>query len=90
MRFRYIGGLEFDGTEMPAAVTMFTIKFIEGQAIEVTDAHAIRKLSGSKFFEQVGDDEPVSEPEPVAKKTWSRRKKVVEESDPSEIQDAAE
>jgi len=57
MRFVYQGGTEFDDSEMPAAVTMFGVKFIEGVPNEVTDPHAIKKLKGSPYFRQVDDSE---------------------------------
>ena len=56
-RFVYIGGTEFDDSEMPAAVTMFGVKFIEGVPNEVTDPHAIRKLKAHKYFQEVDDSE---------------------------------
>jgi hypothetical protein len=45
MRFRYIG----DSTEMIA----FGYDFRNGATPEVTDPHALRKLSGNQFFEAV-------------------------------------
>ena len=46
MRFRYIG-------EEPA--TFMGFQWIKGVEHDVTDEHAIKKLSGSCLFEKVGE-----------------------------------
>jgi hypothetical protein len=98
MRFTYLGGTEFDGTEMPAAVTMFGIKFIEGVAKDVlpgdfdADAkfqHAIAKLKGNQFFQAVNDDPGTLEVLDAPKAKRGRPAKVVAE-DATYIEDAAE
>jgi hypothetical protein len=64
MRFRYLG----DKDEMVA----FGYRFAGGNEPEVTDAHALRKLSGNRFFEAVDAGEPA--PEPVKNKGGRPRK----------------
>jgi len=56
MQFKYIGG-EF--TEW------FGFKWMNGTVHDVTDEHAIKKLSSSALFEQV-QDVPVKAPKAVA------------------------
>jgi hypothetical protein len=55
--FIYLGGTEFDGTELPAKVKLFGISFVEGVAKPVTLAdfktsiayeHAVKKLATQK------------------------------------------
>lgn len=98
MRFTYLGGVEFDGTEMPAAVTMFGIKFIEGVPKDVLPEdfvdsakyqHALSKLRGSHFFKEVDDREGAGEVLNVPKKRRSRKPEVVEFENPI-VEDGAE
>ena len=98
--FIYLGGTEFDGTELPAKVKLFGISFVEGVAKPVTPAdfktsiayeHAVKKLATHSQFQTLVDDvqEVIAEP----KKTWSRKPKPKIDAidvEPSEIQDAAE
>lgn len=90
-RFTYIGGKDFDETELPAAVTLFGVRFIEGvpKDVDLRDfrntnehEHALRKLRAHKNFKEelAGQVEVITDPvEPApAKRTWSRRKKVEE------------
>lgn len=100
--FLYLGGKEFDGTDLPASTTMFGIKFIEEvpKAVEPGSFksqreydHAIAKLSTHAHFKKL--DDSVQEVIEAPKKTWSRRPKAkaeVEATDVPEadIQDAAE
>lgn len=60
-KFRYIG-------EAPnGSIEQYGVTFKPGEASEVTDALAIRKLSGNPFFEAVADA-PVEIPVKAAKK----------------------
>jgi hypothetical protein len=71
MRFRYIG----DSTEMIA----FGYDFAGGNEPEVTDAHAIGKLSGNRFFEAVGEatfDKDTAFNTPIAKNKGGRPRKI--------------
>lgn len=60
-RFIYRQGTEFDGTKMPAEVTLFGIEFLKNQATEVRQdmfrepgqyEHAVRKLRAHAHFEE--------------------------------------
>jgi hypothetical protein len=73
MKFTYIGGTEFDGTEMPAKVTCFGVTFIIGGEAEVENPFSIQKLMSNKYFEAVDD---------AAKATKQKGKKVRQESNP--------
>ena len=89
-RFVYVGGKEWDGTELPAATTVFGLRFVEGveRAVDLRDfkspnefEHAIRKLSFHPHFKRVEENEvPVvveaAPAEVPVKRTWSRKKKV--------------
>lgn len=100
--FLYLGGKEFDETDLPPAVTMFGIKFIEevpktltADMFKSTVAfdHAVLKLSAHRLFKKL--DDSVQEVLETPKKTWSRKPKAkaeVEATDvpASDIQDAAE
>jgi len=97
-RFIYTGGTEFDGTEMPASVTMYGIKFIEGVAKDVLpgnfadDAkyqHAIAKLKTHQFFQTVNDEPGTLEVLDAPKAKRGRPAKVVAE-DAVFVEDAAE
>ena len=64
MRFEYIGGKEFDETDLPPVVTIFGVRFFEGQPKEIPKAsfktpadydHAITKLKGHAHFRFVDD-----------------------------------
>ena len=98
MRFVYLGGTEYDGTEMPASVTIFGIKFIEGVAKDVlpgdfdADAkfqHAISKLKTHQFFQTVNDEPGTLEVLEAPKAKRGRPAKVVDE-DAVFVEDAAE
>lgn len=98
MRFTYLGGTEFDKTELPAAVTMFGIKFIEGVPKDVLPGdfadnakyqHALAKLRGNKFFTEVDDREGAVEVLDAPKKRRSRKPEVVEFENPI-VEDAPE
>ena len=55
MKFRYIGS----GTEMQ----VFGYDFRDGATPEVTDPHALHKLSGNRFFEALPqEDDPEEQP----------------------------
>ena len=63
-RFVYVGGKEWDGTELPAATTVFGLRFVEGveRAVDLRDfkspnefEHAIRKLSFHPHFKRVDE-----------------------------------
>lgn len=80
MKFRYIGEVNSDGT-----MTTLGHTFRLGEAVEVTNPAAIQKLSGNRFFECVGSDQPpAAEPthaaEPVKRR--GRPSKVPAASDP--------
>lgn len=99
MRFIYTGGTEFDGTEMPASVTMYGIKFIEGVAKDVLpvnfadDAkfqHAISKLKTHPFFQTVNDEPGTLEVLDAPKSKRGRPAKPVVAEDATYIEDAAE
>ena len=58
MRFRYIG-------EAPnGSIEQYGVRFIPGQASEVTDELAVKKLLGNRFFEALGQDVPTDHPQP--------------------------
>jgi hypothetical protein len=65
MRFRYLG----DKDDM----TAFGYSFAGGNEPEVTDPHAIRKLSGNRFFEAV-EETAVAMTDPVKNKGGRPRK----------------
>jgi len=97
-RFVYLGGTEFDGTEMPASVTMYGIKFIEGVAKDVLPGnfaddskfqHAISKLKTHQFFQTVNDEPGTLEVLEAPKAKRGRPAKVVAE-DAVFVEDAAE
>lgn len=90
MRFVYSGGTEFDDTEMPAAVTMFGVKFIEGVPAEVVDAHAIKKLKANKYFTEVDDSEGAVEVLEAPKPKRGRPAKVIVADEAVIVEDAAE
>jgi len=90
-KFVYVGGKEWDGTELPAATTVFGLRFVEGveRAVDLRDfkspnefEHAIRKLSFHPHFKRMDEvADVVEQPAPVpaevpVKRTWSRKKKV--------------
>ena len=58
MRFTYIG----DELETVA----FGLRFPRGVGVEVTDPHAVRKLTNNRFFAAVFDGVEVLDPVPVA------------------------
>jgi hypothetical protein len=97
-RFIYTGGTEFDGTEMPASVTMYGIKFIEGVAKDVLSGnfaddskfqHAIAKLKTHQFFQTVNDEPGTLEVLEAPKAKRGRPAKVVAD-DAVFVEDAAE
>jgi hypothetical protein len=100
--FIYNGGTEFDETELPAAVTIFGIKFIQEVPKHVTrdlfktDAafnHALGKLKAHPHFSALDDSvQEVIVPKPKGWPKGKPRKPVVEATDvdPSEFKDAAE
>lgn len=99
MRFIYIGGVEFDETPMPSAVTMYGVKFIETVPTDVlpgmfrTDEafkHAIGKLKTSKYFQTVDDSEGAVEVLEAPKAKRGRPAKPVFAEDITPIEDAAE
>lgn len=89
-RFVYIGGRDWDDTELPAATTAFGLRFVEGVERDVglrdfrtpnEHEHAIRKLSNHPHFKRV-EDVVVASEEPVpVKRTWSRKKKAEPEAE---------
>ena len=98
-RFIYTGGREYDDTELPASVTMFGIKFIEGVAKDVLpgdfadDAkfqHALKKLRGNPFFTEVNDTPGTQEVLDAPKAKRGRPAKPVFAEDITPIEDAAE
>jgi hypothetical protein len=54
MKFRYIG----DSTEMQ----VFGYDFRDGATPEVTNPHALQKLSGNQFFEALPEEGKTGEP----------------------------
>lgn len=97
--FLYLGGKEFDETDLPPAVTMFGIKFIEevpktltADMFKSTVAfdHAVLKLSAHQMFKKL--DDSVQEVIETPKKSRGRPPKappeVAEYVNP--IEDAAE
>jgi hypothetical protein len=95
--FLYIGGFEFDDTELPAAVNIFGQKFIQEVPKTLTVAdfpsraafdHAVMKLSGHQHFQKLEDD--VHEVIREKKKPGRKPKAVVEAEDAKIIVDAAE
>lgn len=89
-RFVYLGGTEFDETEMPAAVTMFGVKFIEGVPAEVTGDHAIKKLKAHKLFREVDDSEGAVEVLDAPKPKRGRPPKQVVAEEAVIVEDDAE
>lgn len=55
MKFIYIGGLQTDGTSLPAETTAFGICFLCNVVTDVTDAHAVAKLAKHPHFRVVPD-----------------------------------
>ena len=90
MRFIYLGGTEFDEAEMPAAVTMFGVKFVEGVPAEVTNDHAIKKLKANKFFREVDDREGAVEVLEAAKPKRGRPPKASVADEAVIVEDDAE
>jgi hypothetical protein len=90
MRFTYLGGTEFDDSEMPAAVTMFGVKFVEGIPAEVTNDHAIKKLKGNKYFREVDDREGAVEVLEAAKPKRGRPAKLIAADEAVIVEDAEE
>lgn len=90
MRFVYLGGTEFDDSEMPAAVTMFGVKFVEGVPAEVTNDHAIRKLKANKFFKEVDDREGAVEVLEAQKPKRGRPAKPILADEAVIVEDAEE
>lgn len=66
MRFRYLG----DKDDM----TAFGYDFRDGTTPDVTDAHAIAKLSGNNHFEAVEEEETGATDAPVKRKGGRPRK----------------
>jgi len=98
-RFVYLGGVEFDDTPMPSAVTMYGVKFIETVPTDVlpgmfrTDEafkHAISKLKTSKYFQTVDDSEGAVEVLEAPKAKRGRPAKVVMADEAVIVEDAAE
>lgn len=77
MKFKYTG-------EAPEGfIDQYGVKFVPGEASEVSDTFAIGKLSNHPLFEAVGDSAPVVTEEP--KKRGGRPKKeVVTDGNPDE------
>ena len=99
MRFIYIGGVEFDETPMPSAVTMYGVKFIETVPTDVLPGmfrdttafnHAISKLKSSKYFQTVNDAEGAVEVPDAPKAKRGRPAKVVMADEAVIVEDAAE
>lgn len=99
MRFIYIGGVEFDDTPLPSAVTMYGVKFIETVPTDVLPGmfrdsaafnHAIAKLKGNKYFEAVDDSEGTVEVLEAPKAKRGRPAKVVMADEAVIVEDAAE
>jgi hypothetical protein len=77
-RFVYIGGREWDGTELPAATSLFGLRFIEGvgRSVDLRDfktpndhEHAVRKLSNHPHFKRMEESAPeVVEAGPAARR----------------------
>ncbi len=98
-RFIYLGGEEFDGTEMPAAVTMYGVKFIQSVPTEVLPSmyktkqefdHAVMRLKANKYFEAVNDAPGTLEVLDAPKAKRGRPARQVEAEDITPIEDAAE
>lgn len=98
-RFIYLGGEEFDGTEMPAAVSMYGVKFIQSVPSEVLPEmfktreafdHAVSKLKTNKYFEMVNDAPGTLEVLDAPKAKRGRPAKPVFAEDITPIEDAAE
>jgi hypothetical protein len=83
--FAYIGGEEFDETEMPSMVKIFGHRFVINQPVEVTDAHAVSKLRTHKFFEEIED---ATAPQIIAPRKRGRPAKPVFAEDAIEVTDA--
>lgn len=73
-KFTYIGGKEFDGAEMPGSVTMFDVRFPMNVPVDVASPHAIKKLTGNRFFERWAED-AVYEDVPAEPKRRGRQAK---------------
>jgi len=59
MKFRFIGNP--NGKDLRRDITAFGYVFDNGEVVEVTDEHAIGKLSNNNHFEAVdGDDAPAA------------------------------
>lgn len=98
-RFIYVGGVEFDETPMPSAVTMYGVKFIETVPTDVLPGmfrdsaafeYAIKKLQGNKYFEAVNDSEGAVEVLEAPKAKRGRPAKVVMADEAVIVEDAAE
>lgn len=98
-RFIYVGGVEFDDTPMPSAVTMYGVKFIETVPTDVLPGmfrdsaafnHAIAKLKGNKYFQTVDDSEGAVEVLEAPKAKRGRPAKVVMADEAVIVEDAAE
>jgi hypothetical protein len=99
MRFIYIGGVEFDETPMPSAVTMYGVKFIETVPTDVLPSmyktkqefdHAVMRLKANKYFEAVNDAPGTLEVLDAPKAKRGRPAKPVFAEDITPIEDAAE
>jgi hypothetical protein len=95
--FMYIGGTEFDETELPAAVTVFGQRFIQEspKTLTVSDFpskaafdHAVMKLSQHQHFQKLDDD--VQEVIQAKKPRGRKPKAEVEAEDATIVSDAAE
>jgi len=62
MKFRYLG------TEHDPSTTFMGFDWVKGQIHDVTDPHAIKKLSGSVLFEKVEGDAKDKAPKKPAEK----------------------
>lgn len=84
-RFTYVGGQDFDESELPALVHMFGVRFILERPTDVTPEmfrqrkdydHAVAKLSVHKHFKEVKDEEGFAEVIEEPKKKRGRPAKV--------------
>ena len=90
-KFVYVGGKEWDDSELPPVTNIFGLRFIEGVERDVglrdfktpnEFEHAIKKLNFHPHFKRVDEvADVVEQPAPVpaevpVKRTWSRKKKV--------------
>ena len=74
----------YNGEAPNGSVELYGVKFVPGEASEVSDADlvAIRKLSGNRFFERVDVAAAPAPVEPVTKKA----KKAIANGDVPEVQ----